>query len=194
MDKKAEVTNLEQLLERIDEATRDEEHVSLQSIVEAVGSRSFGPMLLIPGVVLIIPGIGDIPGVTTAMAILVLLVAGQLLFRRKHLWLPGWLLKASVKRQRISKAIGWFRGPAKWIDRLIRHRLEVFTPAIAIAIGCIVVALVMPLMEVVPFGGMVAGAALTAFGLALVANDGLVALFAYIATATTLGAGLYYLM
>jgi hypothetical protein len=36
----------------------------------------------------------------------------------------------------------------------------------------------MPVMEVIPFSASGAGAALTAFGLALIAHDGLTALFA----------------
>lgn len=194
MSTQPKIHNLTDVIDQIEESTRDEERVSLQMLVEAVGGRSFGPILLIPGLMLIVPGIGDIPGVTTAIAIVVLLVSGQLLFKRKHLWLPQWLLKRSAKREKIIKGIRWFRKPATFIDRLLRHRLAVFTSSIAIAIGCIAASLVMPLMEVVPFGGMIAGAAITAYGLALVAHDGLLALFAHIATAGTLAAGLFYFL
>ncbi|MGV3485937.1 MAG: exopolysaccharide biosynthesis protein, partial [Planctomycetaceae bacterium] len=166
----------------------------LGTVVESVGGRSFGPLLLIPGLITIVPGIGDIPGVTTASAVLVVLIAGQLLFRRKHLWLPGWMLRRSAKRSKVEKAIHWLRGPAKFADRLITERLPFFTSTVAIAIGCILVAMVMPLMEVVPFGAIATGIALTAFGLALIANDGLLALFAYLATITAVGGGVYYFL
>ena len=45
----------------------------------------------------------------------------------------------------------------------------------------------MPFMEVVPFSANLAGAALAAFGLALVARDGLLALIAFLITAATAG-------
>lgn len=53
---------------------------------------------------------------------------------------------------------------------------------------------VMPLMEVVPLGAIVAGAALTAFSLAVVAHDGLLALLAFGVTVPTIGLGIYQLL
>ncbi len=54
-----------------------------------------------------------------------------------------------------------------------------------IAIACIVIGIAMPAMEIVPFSANGAGAALTAFGLSLIANDGLLALLAFLFTAAT---------
>ena len=45
----------------------------------------------------------------------------------------------------------------------------------------------MPLMELVPFSATTAGVALAAFGLAVIAHDGLLALLAFLATAIALG-------
>lgn len=194
MKKKSEITNLEQLLDRMEEASQDRDRVTLGTIAEAIGRRSFGPVLLVPALMAIVPGLGDIPGVTTAMAVVVALTAGQLLFGRKHLWLPGWLTRRSVSNQRLRKAIGWMRRPAGIVDAFLRPRLAVFTHDRAIAAGCIVVAVVMPLMEVVPFGAIAAGVALAAFGLALVAHDGLLALLAFAATGLTVGVGVYSLL
>jgi len=52
--------------------------------------------LLVAGLVMLAPIIGDIPGVPVMMGVLVVLMAGQLLFRREHLCLPRCLLKRSV--------------------------------------------------------------------------------------------------
>jgi hypothetical protein len=51
----------------------------------------------------------------------------------------------------------------------------------------------MPAMELVPFSANGAGAALTAFGLSLIAHDGLLALLAFVFTAMTFGLVLYNL-
>ncbi|MGQ0751395.1 MAG: exopolysaccharide biosynthesis protein, partial [Betaproteobacteria bacterium] len=59
---------------------------------------------------------------------------------------------------------------------------------------CVVIAGAMPVMEVVPFVANGAGAALTAFGLALVAHDGLLAILAFGFTALTLGFVLHGLL
>jgi hypothetical protein len=106
MHKNQNITNLEQLLKRIGEAVKDQERVSLGLILEVVGHRSFGPILLVAGLIMLAPLIGDIPGVPVMMGMLVVLTAGQLLFRREHLWLPRWLLKRSVAQDKLDRRKG----------------------------------------------------------------------------------------
>lgn len=190
MARRHKVTNLEQLLDRITEAARGRNRVSLGGVLEVVGRRSFGPLLLFAGLIAVSPVIGDTPGVPTAVGLFVLLVTGQLLFGREYVWLPRWLLKRSVAQDKLCTALGWLRKPARFIDRLVRPRLTALTHTIGtyvIAGMCAVIAGAMPVMEVVPFVANGAGAALTAFGLALVAHDGLLAIFAFGFTAITLG-------
>lgn len=57
---------------------------------------------------------------------------------------------------------------------------------LAIAAACVAIALAMPPMELVPFTATVAGLALTAFGLALIAEDGVVALASFAITSAAL--------
>jgi hypothetical protein len=197
MSNEPEIADLEQLLARIGDAAGENEQVSLRAITEQHGSRSFGPLLLLAGLVTLAPIIGDVPGVPTLMAIIVLLVAGQLLIGRRQLWLPRWLLERSVARAKVEKALSWMRRPARFIDRLLRPRLAMFVhgPGVyAIAIACVVIALATPPMEFVPFTANGAGIALTAYGLALIARDGLVALLALGFTVATLGAVIYGLL
>lgn len=193
-----ELHDLEQLVDRIDAAARDADPVSLGGILDFVGGRSFGPLLLLAGLITVMPLIGDIPGVPITMGLLVILIALQLLFRRDdHLWLPDWMLRRSVSRDRLCKALDWMRRPAAFIDKFIRPRLTVFVsgPAtIVIAVLCILIAAATPVMEVVPFSANLAGAALIAFGLALIARDGLLSLIAFIFTAGTIGILIYNLV
>ncbi len=55
-----------------------------------------------------------------------------------------------------------------------------------VALTCLLIGLTMPPMELVPFSANGGGLALTLFGLALLAEDGLMALAAYLLTGTTL--------
>lgn len=156
-----DITSLHALLDVIEKDTVNVSRVSLGEIMESVGSRSFGPLLLIAGLVTVTPVIGDIPGVPVMMGLLVLLTALQLLCGRKHFWLPQWLLKRSVKRQKICKMLSWLRKPAARIDSVLHHRLPALThgPGVAmIALATIAIALVMPAMELVPFSVNIAGA------------------------------------
>lgn len=113
-----ELTSLDQLIDRICKAAdTDGEKVSLEKILDEIGRRSFGPLILLAGLVTLAPFIGDIPGVPTVMAIFVLLAAGQMLLHQEHIWLPGWLLNRSVKQDSIYKAVEWLRSPIQLMDR-----------------------------------------------------------------------------
>lgn len=176
-----ELTNLEQLLDRIDKDAVEGNRVSVDAILDAVGRRSFGPLLLVAGLITLTPVIGDIPGVPTFMGVIVLLTAVQLLLRRDHFWLPHWILDRTLPRSKLCKMLKWLRPPARFLDRLTRPRLTIFARGIGsyvIAIACIIVALTMPATEVVLFSANVVGLVLTLFGLALIARDGLLALLA----------------
>lgn len=169
--------DLEGLLDFLEDAGHsvDSGHVSVEAMLSAVGSRSFGALLLVPGLLTFSP-LSGIVGLPTLCGILVLLIAGQLLVRRKHFWVPQWLLKRSVPRRRFLKALRFMRPGARWVDKLVKPRLTILThgPATAlVAIVCILIALSMPALELVPFANSLSGAALAAIGLGLIARDGM---------------------
>jgi hypothetical protein len=185
-----ESKNIEDLLDRIETSAANRDHISFKGILEKVGRRSFGALLLVAGLITRAPVVGDIPGVPTIMGLYVLVTSIQLLLRRNHFWLPNWLLKRSIAKEKLCKAIAWMRPPARWADRLLRQRMHYLVQGAgfhATAIMCTAIALLMPVLEFVPFSANGAGAALTAFGLSLTAGDGLLALLAYIFTIVTFG-------
>lgn len=192
-----QVTTLEQLLDRIDDAVTGNDQVKFSAILHMVGRRSFGPLLLLSGIIAVSPIIGDIPGIPTSVGIFVVLVSGQMLFGRDYFWLPNWLLERSVSRRSLCKALKWLQRPARAIDRFLRPRLTALTERLGgyvIASVCCLIGAVMPAMELVPLTANGAGAALTAFGLSLIAHDGLIAIIAFVSTAATIGLTLYFLV
>ena len=72
------------------------------------------------------PVVGDIPGVPTVIGAVVVLIAGQLLARRKQLWLPRRVLDASLHATKVCKGVRWLRKPARFVDKLLRPRLTRF--------------------------------------------------------------------
>jgi hypothetical protein len=191
-----QITNLEKLLDRIGEADDTRGRVSMSAIMDAIGRRSFGPLILFAGLVALSP-VGDIPGTPTIIGVFVLLIAVQLLFRRDYFWLPRWLLERSVSVKRLRKSLDWLRRPARWVDRFLRPRLSFFsTPAgvVVIAVLCCIIGLALPVMDFVPFTGSAAGLALTGLGLSLIAHDGVFAVVAIVATLSGIGAVVYKLL
>lgn len=187
MSKNQNLTTINHVLDKILKSSEDCDEVSIGDILEMVGRRSFGPILLVAGIITLAPLVGDIPGVPTIMGTIVFLIAIQLLLNQQNLWLPKILLKRSVEKKKLHKALKKLEKPAKFIDRFLRPRLRFLTegPMIyVIAAICLLISLAMPLMEFVPFSANFAGAALTAFGLSLIAKDGLLALMGHIFTAS----------
>lgn len=189
-----EVSNLQELIDQIKKADGKGSEVSFDDILDKIGRRSFAPLLLLAGIITVAPIIGDIPGVPTIMGIFVLLTTGQLLFGRDHFWLPNWILKRSAEKEKINKGMDWLMKPAKFIDKWSKPRLTIFTKGTGhyvIASVCFLIALAMPMMEVIPFSANVAGAAFTFFGLSLITHDGVLASLALIFALGTFGIVIY---
>jgi len=189
------ISDLTELLDAIEASVGRKKDISIDQILDEIGHRSFGPFLLSAGLVLLVPGVGDIPGVSSAVGLAVLVVGGQILFGRKYIWLPRWLLSRTVSDKKLCKAVSWLRKPAGYVDRLLKARVTLLTTGIGartIAAISVLIALTTPLLEVIVFSSMLAGAALTSFGLALVGHDGLLALFAYLFTALIVGAVFFF--
>jgi len=188
-----EFSSLDSLLSHISRTARQRKRVSLELVLRATGRRSFAPLLLLAGLILFSP-LSGIPGVPSLMGILVLLTTLQLLAGRRHFWLPQLLLRRSLSEEKLQRALRWLQKPARVIDRWLRPRLQFLVRragAVLIAIICTAIALALPLMEVVPFSASIAGVALTAFGLALMAHDGLLAILAFALTALVIASVVY---
>jgi hypothetical protein len=194
MKRRRRITSVLELLDALEKLTEKKDDISLGDVLEEIGHRSFGPLLLLAGLFMAAPGIGDIPGVPTGAGAFILLVAGQMVLGRGHVWLPSWLLDRSISDERLAKTVGWLRKPAEYVDVVVKKRLVAFTNnagAFAVSATCAAIAVFTPMMEVVLFAANIAGAAVAAFGLALVAHDGLLAILAFVLTAALVALGLY---
>jgi hypothetical protein len=121
----------------------------------------------------------------TIMGLFVALVAIQIVVGLDHIWFPKWMLSRSVASSKVEKPLRWLRKPAEWVDGLTRPRLRVLVGGTAtrvVAGICLLIAAVMPLMEIVPFSANAAGFVLVVFGLALIAGDGLMVLTGSVVT------------
>lgn len=179
--------NLEELLDRVGKLAHDNQEVSIGMVVESIGSRSFGPLLMLIGITLFSP-LSGVPGMSFFMASFVLLVAVQMLLGRKQFWLPHFILDRSVEHGKLEKALSWLSKPARGIDRVLRPRLTFLVhngASYGVAAVCVVIGLCMPFMELVPFSSSAAGLALLALGLALVVHDGLLVLLALVVFGAT---------
>ena len=165
---------LEHVIDSIVELGKEQEKVSVADIQNKIGERSFGPFLFIPALFEMSP-IGGIPGVPTLLGLIVLITAAQMLFGRRHFWLPGFLSNRSIKGERIEPAMQKMRPVIRFIDKGLRPRLQRITekPWSRVVAGlCVLCALTVPPLEVVPMASTGPFGAIALTGLGLLGRDG----------------------
>ncbi|HVI33050.1 exopolysaccharide biosynthesis protein [Phenylobacterium sp.] len=182
--------DLEDLLADLDRAASSNgAKVSVGEIMETIGKRSFGPLLLLGGLLGMTP-VAAVPTAPSIIALITILVSVQLLFGRESVWIPRFLEKVSVKADKVKKTVKVSRKPARVIDRMVKPRLEALTRPWAdrvVALVCMLVAMIVPPLELLPFVAFVPAAAIATFGLGLIARDGLLVLIAFVISTTALG-------
>jgi hypothetical protein len=170
---------LSDVLDRLEE-TAQGESIAVGDVVERLGHRSFAALMLTFALVSTSPA-SAIPGLTTAVAALVFLLAVQMIAGRDCVWLPGVVTKRRMETATLRKGIGWLRGPVRFAERFLRPRLGfvyrrpiIYVPLILI-LG---LTLLMPVMEAVPTSGSVASAVIAVFAAGLLTRDGALAILA----------------
>lgn len=167
-------TDLEALLNEIRDAAEQSEKVSLKDILEAVGTRAYGPLLLVPGLLALAPT-GAIPGMSIITGTIILVVATQLLIGRDKPWLPKRTLDFSFSKETLIDALDRGKPYAKRIDSVLKPSLLQFTrfPATRIiALAAMAIAATMYPLALVPFAVAIPSTAIVLFALGLTAHDG----------------------
>lgn len=180
MNRPEEPKDLGTLLELLEQAGEADQPVNIDCMLQATGQRSFGALLLVPGLLVFSP-LSGIPGLPSLFAVMIALIALQLLVGRRHIWLPQWLLRRTASRSKYNRAIAFLKRTTGFIDRLLQRRLVFLTEGVAVrfnAILCLLIAATMPPLELIPFGNSIAGAALSILGLGMMARDGFMVLIA----------------
>lgn len=175
----AEVKDLGTLLRSLEDRTSGEQ-VSVEAMLNAVGRRSYGPILLLLGFIALSP-LTVIPGANWLVALIILLMAGQILFGKKYPWLPSRVLNFEFPRSALIQGIEIAEPYVSQIDRFLKPRLAILTepPFVQlVALVCIGAALITFPLGLIPFGPLLPSLTVLLFGLALTARDGVVLILA----------------
>lgn len=197
----ASAIDLTSLVERIEQHMAADGHapqdkISVGQILDIVGRRAYGPLLLIIGLMSVSP-LALIPGSTWTFAALTVLVATQMALHRSRPWLPASALRLSFKEDKVGSVLEKVRPWTKTIDRFVKPRLEFLAhePWIIItALLAIVAAIVTFPLSLIPFAPAIPGVAVILVGLGVTAHDGLVlglAMLAMVGASVWLGLRLF---
>lgn len=152
------------------------DRVAVGDVMDSLAHRSYGPLLLLPALIAVLPVIGALPGVTWTTAALCLFVSVQFLFQRRSLWLPKGLRKLEVSQSAFDKGVAVARPWLLRIDGFTHPRLRLFLkpPApVFIALLCVALSLAMFVYSLVPGGVVIPAAALILIAIGLTTHDGI---------------------
>ncbi|KPQ08224.1 MAG: putative ABC transporter permease component [Rhodobacteraceae bacterium HLUCCA12] len=153
----------------------DNDGVPVSILLDRLGGHSFATLLLLPSLILVSP-LSAVPGLTTMMGLVIILVVIQHLLRRRALWLPRWLGQRRVSASGLQSVVAFMAGPAARVERWFRPRLLLLVdgPLAAFPIALILaIALCMPVFEFVPMSGSLAGLAIAFLAAGMLMRDGL---------------------
>ncbi|MBJ3776080.1 exopolysaccharide biosynthesis protein [Acuticoccus mangrovi] len=169
----------------------EREKVHLNDVLAAFKDRSSGVLITMLGLVAALPVIGAVPGISMVVSVLILAVIVHSLIGGGTLRLPGKVGRLGVDRQSFQNGLETGRRWTRPVDRLLARRLTVLTEGrlarslLKLMTACL--AVVMFPLELVPWGVTAPAIGIVAFGLALIAHDGVFALVGYLMALATLG-------
>ena len=189
--------SLEDIIELLIDRARNEESITVGDLMDAVASRSFGPVLVVPALIAILPLIGAIPGMTILTGLMIILVAGQRVIGLEHFWLPARLEAIKLDAATVEKGGEKMRGTARVVDRLFRTRLAFLTGRTgtwATAFVCVGLGLLMLPSALLPFAVMAPACAVLFLALGMTATDGLMVLIGFVLSAGSAVGAVWYIL
>lgn len=179
--KKKKHLGLTDILREVKKHTASQK-LTMGDLVDALDNRGFGPLLLAPQLLILLPT-GALPGVPTLSGVLIILIAGQIVLGYKHPWLPRKIREQAVSKPKFNAAYKKITPYTQKIDKLFKPRLNMFaSPCVIrfIAGLFVLMSLMFPVLEFIPFTSDGPAVVMTFFALGISTNDGLLILLGFL--------------
>lgn len=157
-----------------------EGQLTYQNILEVLGERAFGIVLLFFALPSALP-FSTVPGVSFVFSVPIALFACQMIFARKTLWLPKIIAKRTIHQKTISKVIHTTLPYLTKIEYFLKPRWVFMTYRLmeiinGITIFCLAIFLMLP----IPLSNFIFALLLIIFSLGLIEKDGVLLIVGYI--------------
>ncbi len=148
------------------------ERFSLRELLDRLGERSYGLLLLVLAVPNLLP---NIPGINTLFGLLLMLVAIQMAAGLPRPWLPAVLLRRTFPQAGLAQAIARILPHLRRAERLLRPRwLRMSSAAAERLLGVLCLALGLVIALPLPFANWLPAFAVTVTAFGLAERDGVV--------------------
>ncbi len=149
------------------------ERLTLGDIIDGLEDRAFGLLMLL----FALPNCPPMPGIpflSTVTGTPIVFFAGQLALGQHTPWLPRWLLRRSIDRAQLLRALERIAPYVRHVEAFLRHRW----PQLATGTGERVAALMALILAVIlalpiPGGNLLPAWAIVFFALGVIERDGM---------------------
>ncbi|AHE66289.1 exopolysaccharide biosynthesis protein [Legionella oakridgensis] len=155
--------------------------VTYQRILQILGERAFGIILLFFALPSALP-FSVIPGISVFFSLPIAILASQMVFARKTLWLPKMLAERTIHYETMTKMIHAAVPYLIKIEYFLKPRWAFMTYRfMEIVNGIIIFCIALLLMLPIPLSNFILATLLIIFSLGLIEKDGLFIVLGYIA-------------
>lgn len=155
---------------RLQRVAEGRDRALMRDLAVDMGRSSIAAVLLVPSLLLISP-LSGLPGMSAAGGLIIAMIAVQVVLGRHDVWLPGFVERLSLPSGKLLVALGLLDGPAKRFDRLPARWGERRSAPAPRRVGpggiCMVLGLVMPFLEPVPFSSTLLATVVALRGLSM---------------------------
>ena len=173
------------ILDELETQTEGSGDPTLGTLVDAIDNRGFAPFFVILPLAGLTP-LAAVPTVPTIIAVLIGLMAAQMVLGRDHLWLPDWLRRRKIDSEKMTTSTEKLRPVAEKLDAWLGRRLTALVGSGSYRVAgvlILILCLAVPPLELLPGAAALPMLAIALFGLALFFRDGVVMLLAYLVAA-----------
>jgi len=157
-------------------AQSGEEGLSLFELIRQFGDRSFALLLILLALPSALP-VPALPGVTAILAIPMLLIAIQIMFGKRLLWLPGWARRRRISKQALTTLAQKGQKPLTLVEKILKPRLRWMQSYLAHRIfGLILLICAISVATPIPMTNTIPSMGIVLISIGLLERDGLVML------------------
>jgi hypothetical protein len=114
------------------------------------------------------------PGVSMVLALPLLFAAPQMMVGRRNLWLPDWLHRQSMKREKLQGVVRRLLPWLKRLEKVVHPRLTFLTGQIGATVaGAVCTLMAILLVLPIPFANLFPALTVLLFSLGMTRRDGL---------------------
>jgi len=170
------------LLEDLQTLALSRDQISVSDLIETMGSRGFGPLLVVLSAFLILP-IGILPGIPGMVSVFMILIGGRMMTGETRLWLPPRLGRVTFSGHILAVSVARAEPAVLWLRPLVAPRWPLMIDSAVmsrvVALILMATAVVILIAGFIPGLPFVLSIHILILGLALSTRDGLLAIVGY---------------